>query len=204
MAENNFRADKLEEAIHTYGLDLRDDINWDNGRMIKALGDYYMSLEPEKYSWGARYVQSLDTCMLCEHLKKFIEQMKPINPMEDENYVAEMKMNGMRCASPDVKLICSDGVKRKIKDVVDNKLKVEVLSFNEKTKKLEFKPVIGWYNNGTKKLSEWNRARVGQHNQTIEVTKDHKIEVMYEQIALQQATLFVKYMKVSMKPKNKF
>ena len=97
MAENNFRADKLQEAIHTYGLDLRDDINWDNGRMIKALGDYFMSLEPEKYSWGSRYIQSLDTCMLCEHLKKFIEQMKPINPMESENYVAEMKMNGMRC-----------------------------------------------------------------------------------------------------------
>ena len=96
MAENNFRADKLEEAIHTYGLDLRDDINWDNGRMIKALGDYYMSLEPSKYSWGARYIHSLDTCMLCEHLKKFIKQMEPINPMEDENYVAEMKMNGCR------------------------------------------------------------------------------------------------------------
>ena len=96
MAENNFRADKLEETIHTLGLTLRDDINWDNGRMIKALGDYFMSLEPNKYSWGARYVQSLDTCMLCEHLKKFIKQMDPISPMESENYVAEMKMNGMR------------------------------------------------------------------------------------------------------------
>ena len=95
MAENNFRKDKLEEAIHTYGLDLRDDINWDNGRMIKALGDYFMSIEPEKYSWGARYIQSLDTCMLCEHLKKFLPQM-PFNPMESENYVAETKMNGMR------------------------------------------------------------------------------------------------------------
>ena len=95
MAENNFRKDRLEEAIHTYGLDLRNDIDWDNGRMIKALGDYFMSLEPEKYSWGARYVQSLDTCMLCEHLKKFLPQMN-FNPMESENYVAEMKMNGMR------------------------------------------------------------------------------------------------------------
>lgn len=95
MAENSFRKDKLEEAIHTYGLDLRDDIEWDNGRMIKALGDYFMDLEPEKYSWGARYVQSLDTCMLCEHLKKFLPQMN-FNPMESENYIAEMKMNGMR------------------------------------------------------------------------------------------------------------
>ena len=76
MADNNFRSDKLEEAIHTYGLNLRDDINWDNGRMIKALGDYFMSLEPERYSWGARYMQSLDSVMLCNHLKDNIGQMK--------------------------------------------------------------------------------------------------------------------------------
>ena len=99
MADNNFRSDKLEEAIHTYGLNLRDDINWDNGRMIKALGDYFMSLEPERYSWGAHYMQSLDSVMLCNHLKDNIEQMKPINPMEDENYIAEMKMNGCRCVT---------------------------------------------------------------------------------------------------------
>lgn len=99
MGENNFRSDKLEEAIHTYGLNLRDDINWDNGRMIKALGDYFMSIEPEKYSWGARYIQSLDSVMLCNHLKDNLEQMKPINPMEDENYIAEMKMNGCRCVT---------------------------------------------------------------------------------------------------------
>ena len=54
MAENNFRSDKLEEAIHTYGLELNDNIKWDNEKMIKALGDYFISLEPEKYSWGAR------------------------------------------------------------------------------------------------------------------------------------------------------
>lgn len=96
MAENNFRSDMLEEAIHTYGLDLSDKITWDNEKMIKALGDYFISLEPEKYSWGAKYVQSLNTVMLCEHLKKFSEQMKPINPMESEDYIAETKMNGCR------------------------------------------------------------------------------------------------------------
>ena len=96
MAENNFRSDKLEEAIHTYGLDLDDDIKWDNEKKIKALGEYFMSLEPEKYSWGAHYVHSLNTCMLCKHLKEFIEYM-PVNPMESEDFVAETKINGMRC-----------------------------------------------------------------------------------------------------------
>ena len=97
MADNNFRADRLEQAIHTYGLELDENIKWDNEKMIKLLGDYFISLEPEKYSWGARYVQSLSTVMLCKHLKDFIDQMKPVNPLESENYIAEMKLNGMRC-----------------------------------------------------------------------------------------------------------
>ena len=97
MADNNFRADRLEQAIHTYGLEFDENIKWDNEKMIKLLGDYFINLEPEKYSWGARYVQSLNTVMLCEHLKKFAEQMKPIKPLESDDYVAELKCNGMRC-----------------------------------------------------------------------------------------------------------
>ena len=96
MAENNFRTDRLEQTIHTYGLELDENIKWDNEKMIKLLGDYFISLEPEKYSWGARYVQSLNTVMLCKHLKDFIDQMKPINPLESEDYVAEVKLNGCR------------------------------------------------------------------------------------------------------------
>ena len=30
MAENNFRADRLEQAIHTYGLEFDENIKWDN------------------------------------------------------------------------------------------------------------------------------------------------------------------------------
>ena len=100
MAENGsskFRKDKLEEAINTFGIDVDENIEWDNEKLIKRLGDYFLELEPEKYSWEAYYVQSLNTVMLCEHLKKFLKQMDPINPMESENYIAETKMNGMRC-----------------------------------------------------------------------------------------------------------
>lgn len=93
--DNKFRKDKLEEAINTYGIRLDEDTSWDNEKLIKKLGDFFLDLEPEKYSWGARYVQSLNTCMLCEHLKKFIDSI-PKNPMESEDWVAETKMNGMR------------------------------------------------------------------------------------------------------------
>ena len=99
MAENNFRADRLEQTIHTYGLEFDENVKWDNEKMIKLLGDYFISLEPEKYSWGARYVQSLDTVMLCKHMKDFIKQMEPINPIESDDYIAETKLNGMRCIS---------------------------------------------------------------------------------------------------------
>lgn len=104
MAENNFRADRLEEAIHSYGIEFDENIKWDNEKMIKALGDYFISLEPEKYSWGAKYVQSLGTPMLCKHMKDDLDKFE-VSPLESEDYVAETKLNGCRCIctySPEV------------------------------------------------------------------------------------------------------
>lgn len=89
------RADELEKAIHDYGIHLDENINWDNEKMIKILGDYFMSLEPEKYSWGARYVQSLNTPMLCNHLKDNLKYFD-YNPVESDDYSVEFKLNGFR------------------------------------------------------------------------------------------------------------
>ena len=103
MAENNFRSDRLEEAIHSYGIPFDENIKWDNEKMIKLLGDYFISLEPDKYSWGTKYVQSLSTPMLCRHMKDDIDKFK-VSPLESEDYVVENKLNGMRCImtySPD-------------------------------------------------------------------------------------------------------
>ena len=104
MAENNFRADRLEETIHSYGIEFDENVKWDNEKMIKLLGDYFISLEPDKYSWGARYVQSLATHMLCKHMKDDLDKFE-VSPLESEDYVAETKLNGMRvlCSySPEV------------------------------------------------------------------------------------------------------
>ena len=95
MAENNFRADRLEETIHTYGLEFNENIKWDNEKMIKLLGDYFINLEPNKYSWGSRYVQSLATPMLCKHMKDDLDKFK-VSPLESDDYVAETKLNGSR------------------------------------------------------------------------------------------------------------
>ena len=95
---SNFRADKLEEAIHDYDIYLDDDIKWDNEKMIKKLGDFFISLKPDKYSWGARYVQSLGTPMLCRHLKEDIKHFTNVStPTESDAYIAENKVNGFRC-----------------------------------------------------------------------------------------------------------
>ena len=104
MAENNFRADRLEEAIHSYGIEFDEKVKWDNEKMIKLLGDFFINLEPEKYSWGARYVQSLATPMLCKHMKDDLDKFE-VSPLELDDYVAETKLNGMRvlCSySPEV------------------------------------------------------------------------------------------------------
>ena len=95
---SSFRADKLEQTIHDYGLVLDESVKWDNEKMIKALGDYFISLEPEKYSWGARYVQSLNTPMLCKHLKDEVKNFT-FDPVNSEDYTVENKINGFRCVS---------------------------------------------------------------------------------------------------------
>lgn len=104
MAENNFRADHLEQAIHSYGIPFDESVKWDNEKMIKLLGDFFINLEPEKYSWGTKYVQSLSTVMLCKHMKDDIDKF-PVSPLESKDYVAETKLNGCRCIavySPEV------------------------------------------------------------------------------------------------------
>ena len=95
---SNFRSDKLEEAIHDYDIYLDDSIKWDNEKMIKKLGDFFISLSPSKYSWGSKYVQSLGTPMLCRHLKEDLKHFKGMpSPTESEAYIAEQKVNGFRC-----------------------------------------------------------------------------------------------------------
>jgi len=56
-----------------------------------------------------------------------------------------------------------------IGDIVENKMKLLVLSYNEKTEKLEYKKITNYFNNGLKQKEEWLRF----DNNAI--TKNHKI-----------------------------
>ena len=170
----SFRKDELINKIIDLGIELDENIKWDNTKLIKKLGDYTLS-KIDKVSWGKKFMQSMETVQLCKHLKDEIKNFD-ISPLESEDYVAEFKINGMRCLDGTSVLLCSDGIERTIKDIVDNKLPVEVLSYNEATQQNEFKPITMWMHNGKKVRSQW--VIVGNMPNTLKnlkVTKDHKI-----------------------------
>lgn len=75
--------------------------------------------------------------------------------MPDENWVIERKEDG--CFKYDTPVVLSDGTSMPIGKIVDERLQVEVLSYNEKTGKIEPKKVINWFNNGLK--DNWVRVR---------------------------------------------
>lgn len=54
--------------------------------------------------------------------------------------------------------------------IVDSELSVKVASYNETTKEVEFKPVVGWFNNGLKIGPEWM-----SFSSKRKVTKNHEV-----------------------------
>lgn len=89
----------LEYKISEKHIMLDDNVSWTNDKLVKALGDYTLShSKKEKYCWGARFVQSLDTVMLCKHLKDEKKSLDKagIDPMTSSDYVSEFKLNGSR------------------------------------------------------------------------------------------------------------
>ena len=72
----------------------------------------------------------------------------------------------------------STGYKRSIGLIVNNKEKHDVLTYNEKTHKIEAQPITGWFKNGIS--DNWLKIIVpGQHGQyrSIRCTDNHKIMV---------------------------
>ena len=58
-----------------------DDIKWTNEQLIKACADKYMQEHPELDTWGQRYAWSLQTVMLCKHMKDEIKNFS-VPPVE--------------------------------------------------------------------------------------------------------------------------
>lgn len=91
--------DELEQRVSDKRIMLAEDVEWTNDKLVKILGDYTISHSPSnKYSWGARYIQSLETVQLCRHLKneKKVFDKGGVDPMTSDDYISELKENGSR------------------------------------------------------------------------------------------------------------
>ena len=95
----SLKKEDLEVYITERHIMLDEGVTWTNDKMVKALGDYTMAhSKKDKYCWGARYLQSLETVMLCKHYKDEKKGLDKagIDPMTSKDYVAEYKLNGSR------------------------------------------------------------------------------------------------------------
>jgi predicted DNA-binding WGR domain protein len=80
------------------------------------------------------------------------------------------KLDG--CVFRTTQLQTTDGIKT-IEEIVENKLHTSVLSFNEKSKVFEYKPVINWFNNGRATHKEWLEI-FPEKGKQVKCTLNHK------------------------------
>ena len=81
------------------------------------------------------------------------------------------KLDG--CLYYSSKVLTEDGPMN-IGTIVDNKMKVKVLSYNEKTGVCEYKKVVNWFNTGKSPNDDWMSLLLPGGN-NFRVTKNHRI-----------------------------
>lgn len=90
----------------------------------------------------------------------------------NKKYFASRKING--CFVGSTRIITNKGYLR-IDDIVKNKLQVKVLSYNFENKKLEYRPIINWFDNGKESPKEFNSLVVNNsESYPLTCTKNHK------------------------------
>lgn len=126
---------------------------------IHALrGDYLLERygDPDNVPFPLTFMLTMDCPMLC----KRYAQCKPDTQIavwrNDGKYAAELKIDG--CLSYDVQILLSDGTTKSIGEIVENRLSVEVMSYDIKTNSLVPRRVVNWFNHGKKPLSQWVRT----------------------------------------------
>ena len=96
--------------------------------------------------------------------------------------VTSIPISWQLCLLGDSQVLLSDGSIMEIQDIVNNKLAVEVVSYNESTGKLEAKKVINWFKNNVEDRSIWYKLKVakakGLGPKSLTLTKDHPVWVV--------------------------
>lgn len=126
---------------------------------IKALrADYLVERfgEFEDVPFPLRFMLTMDCPMLCKRYAAIKKQDVQISLWKnDGKYAAEEKIDG--CMTYDTPVLLSDGTTKPIGEIVEKKLAVEVLSFDETTHTLVPRKVTNWFNHGMKKPEQWAR-----------------------------------------------
>lgn len=143
------------------------------------LNEYYGS--EDNIPWSMKFMLSIECPQLCRRIKD-IKPDKQKLLWESPDWIAEEKIDG--CFTYDTPILLDDGSTLPIGKIVEEKLKVNVLSLNTTTGKIESKPVVNWFNNGFKQMNEWcklnrdcKQPRVlgTEHLQHRFITKNHKV-----------------------------
>jgi DNA ligase-1 len=118
---------------------------------------------------------------LKSHYSETISYEKHIAPMlaakfEDHkhrlSYYVDVQPKLDGCVFRTTNVLTIDGPKT-IEEIVENKLKTSVMSFNEETGIFEYKPIVNWFNNGKLNYHEWLEI-VPKNGKHIKCTKNHK------------------------------
>jgi hypothetical protein len=167
----------MYEKLVPFGAKLRPGTKIENPRKMGytlAIQDYYIEQERKAgkllpgREWTALNIESPALAQPTSRLNDALEYA-----LDSSDYVGEVKLDG--CFWYDAPVLLEDGSTITIGSVVDHKLAVKVISFNEVTHCFEAKRVVGWYSNGMKDLSCWARlSSVGNGNSSFLVTQVHK------------------------------
>lgn len=153
---------------------------------IRALrADYLVERygEPDGVPFPLRFMLTMDCPMLCKRYAAIKKQSEQIAVWKnDGKYAVEEKIDG--CFHYSTPVLLADGTTMPIGEIVEKKLSIEVLSFDETTQTLVPRKVVSWFDNGYKKASQWLRLKnIGKTNspfrnvrhQGVLITRNHSI-----------------------------
>ena len=126
------------------------------------MGDSHVGLQARLMSQALRKLTSITKKQ--NVLLVFINQLR-------------MKIGVMfGCLHAKNKITFTDGRTYSIKEIVENKIQGKVWSLNEKTNKIEAKPIVDWHHNGiVESRDDYLRIKT-DNNDKIYVTPNHKVK----------------------------
>ena len=136
-------------------------------QLTKSADDYSIEELDEIVGKYKTFKDGLLKPMLCK-MAKNVTNKNTFNLQ----YFASRKIDG--CFTGSTRIITNKGYLR-IDDIVKNKLQVKVLSYNFENKKLEYRPIINWFDNGKGSPKEFNSLMVdNSESYPLTCTKNHK------------------------------